>query len=83
MASITLKNIPEHLHAIYKRRAAAHHRRLQAEIYRTLALHASGPEGNNSVSIDDVAGMLKPRRKGVRIEDMKPGVDRMFQESWK
>jgi plasmid stability protein len=83
MASITLKNIPESLHSTYKRRAKAHSRSLQAEILRTLASSASLEPATESLSVDDVAGMLKPRRRGVTIPEMNKGIDQSLRDSWK
>ena len=75
MASITLKNIPESLHSAYKRRAKAHSRSLQAEILRTLASSASLEPVADSISVNEVAGMLKPKRQGVTVSEMKKGID--------
>ena len=83
MASITLKNIPEPLHCAYKRRAKAHSRSLQAEILHTLANHAPTADEAGQVAVEDVAGMLKPRRKGVTIQQMHQGIDQSLRESWK
>lgn len=84
MASITLKNIPEPLHCAFKRRAKAHSRSLQAEIIRTLAnsVDASEDDGEG-LAVDDVAGMLKPRGKGLSIRKMGEAIDRSFRSSWK
>jgi len=83
MASITLKNIPEPLHCAYKRRAKAHSRSLQAEILRTLARSVAEPEGAEELAVADVAGMLKPQRKGVTVREMDEAIDRSLRESWK
>ena len=83
MASITLKNIPEPLHCAYKRRAKAHSRSLQAEILRTLARSVAEPEGAEELAVEDVAGMLKPQRKGVTVREMDEAIDRSLRESWK
>lgn len=83
MASITLKNIPESLHSAYKRRAKAHSRSLQAEILRTLASSASLEPASDALSVDKVAGMLKPRRKGVTVAQMNKGIDHSLRAAWK
>lgn len=83
MASITLKNIPESLHATYKRRAKAHSRSLQAEILRTLASSASLEPASDPLSVDEVAGMLKPRRQGVTVLEMNKGIAQSLRDSWK
>ncbi|GEM_PF-1141730 len=83
MPSITLKDIPEHLHETYKRRARAHRRSLQAEILSTLATHAAMPAEDATVSIAEVAGMLKPGRKGVSVQDMDRAVAELARKSWK
>ena len=82
MPSITLKDIPVHLHETYKRRAKVHRRSLQAEILSTLAAHASLPAEEATVSIAEVAGMLKPKRKGVGVEDMNRAVAELARKSW-
>lgn len=83
MASITLKNIPDSLHAAYKRRAKMHSRSLQAEILHTLGRAASEPEEGDRLSVNEVAGMLEPRRKGVTVTEMDTGISRHLKESWK
>ena len=83
MASITLKNIPESLHSAYKRRAKAHSRSLQAEILRTLASSAFLEPASETLTVDKVAGMLKPQRKGVTIEEMNKGITQSLRDSWK
>ncbi len=84
MASITLKNIPEPLHCAYKRRAKAHSRSLQAEILRTLANSVDASEDDSGgLAVGDVAGMLKPRGKGLSIREMGEAIDRSFRTSWK
>ncbi len=83
MPSITLKNIPEPLHCVYKRRAKAHARSLQAEILHTLACNVSTADEANQLTVDDVAGMLKPQRKGVTIQQMDQGLEQSLRESWK
>lgn len=83
MPSITLKDIPAHLHETYKRRAKAHRRSLQAEILSTLATHASLPADDSTVSIAEVAGMLRPERKGVSVQDMDKAVEELARKSWK
>ena len=83
MASITLKNLPEALHCAFKRRAKAHARSLQAEILHTLARSVAAPDEAGQLAVKDVAGMLKPRRKGVTVEQMREGIDQSLRESWK
>ena len=83
MASITLKNIPEALHCIYKRRAKAHSRSLQAEILHTLAQGVAIQDEASQLAVADVAGMLKPPGKGVTVQQMGKGIDQWLQESWK
>lgn len=86
MASITLKNIPKHLHAAYKRRAAGHARSLQSEILHTLneALASAGsPEAQEpSLCADEVAGMIKPFRRGVSLKEMDAAVSERFRKKW-
>jgi plasmid stability protein len=83
MSSITIKNIPEPLHCAFRRRAKAHARSLQAEILHTLARSVAAPDEAGQLAVKDVAGMLKPRRKGVTIEQMREGIDQSLRESWK
>lgn len=74
MASITLKNIPESLHVAYRRRAKVNARSLQAEILHTLARNVVAPADAGQLTVKDVAGMLKPHRKGITIEAMHEGL---------
>ena len=86
MSSITLKNIPKHLHAAYKRRAARHARSLQSEILHTLneslASAVSG-EQEPPLSAEEVAGIVKSGRHGVTLGEMDAAVGQMFREEWK
>jgi plasmid stability protein len=83
MASITIKNIPESLHVAYRRRAKANARSLQAEILHTLARNVVAPTDAGQLTAKDVAGMLKPRRKGITIEAMHEGIEQSLRKSWK
>lgn len=83
MASISLKNIPEHLHCTYKRRAKAHSRSLQAEVLFTFAQGVAMQDEVSQLAVADVAGMLKPQTKGVTISQMNKGIDQWLKESWK
>ncbi|HKK17278.1 MAG TPA: hypothetical protein VJ952_01245 [Opitutales bacterium] len=83
MASITLKNIPEHLHLTYKRRARQHARSLQAEILHTLGESAEVLRKEPLVSVDEVAGCIKPGKPRASLSEMDRGVDAMFREQWK
>jgi len=83
MVSITLKNIPEHLHLTYKQRAKQHARSLQAEILYTLGHSADVGREEPSVSVDDVAGCIKPVNQHVSLQKINPAVDAMFRKEWK
>lgn len=84
MPSITLKNIPEHLHLTYKRRAKRHARSLQAEILHTLGESAdAATDDEPSFSIDEVAGCIKPGKPHASVQDMDRAVDAMFRRKWK
>jgi plasmid stability protein len=83
MPSITLKNIPEHLHLTYKRRAKRHARSLQAEILHTLGQSAGAGADEASLSVDDVAGSIKPGKPQVSLEEMDRAVEAMFRREWK
>ena len=83
MASITLKNIPEHLHLAYKRRARQHARSLQAEILYTLGQSAEVAREEPLVSVDEVAGCIKPVKSHVPAQEMDRAVDGMFRDEWK
>jgi plasmid stability protein len=83
MSSITIKNIPESLHCAFKRRAKAHARSLQAEILHTLARSVAAPDEAGQLEVKDVAGMLKPSRKGVTLQQMCEGIDQSLRKSWK
>lgn len=80
MASITLKNLPEALHSAYKRRAKAHARSLQAEILQTLAHGVCAADDGGESTVEDVAGMLKPRKKGVTVRGMQEGIDESLRK---
>jgi hypothetical protein len=84
MASITLKNIPEDLHALYKRRAKTNSRSLQAEILKTLAdeVDLNPSEGEKIYEVDDLIGILKYDGPAKTIEEMNEGVAKMFRETW-
>jgi plasmid stability protein len=86
MSSITLKNIPKHLHTAYKRRAARHARSLQSEILYTLseslASSVSGEE-EPRLSTEEVAGIVKPARQEVTLGEMDAAVNEMFREEWR
>lgn len=83
MASITLKNIPERLHCAYKRRAKANSRSLQAEILQVLARSVVASDDSETLEVGEVAGILKPKRKGVTVSEMEEGISRELRESWK
>lgn len=82
MSSITLKNIPEHLHLTYKRRAKRHARSLQAEILHTLGQSVDETEDELELGLDDVAGSIKPREPHASLRDMDLAVDAMFRRKW-
>lgn len=83
MPSITLKNLPEHLHLTYKRRAKRHARSLQAEILHTLGQSADETPDEPELSVDDVAGCIKPSKPKASLQEMDPAVDAMFLREWK
>ena len=82
MASITLKKIPERLHRSFKARASANHRSLQAEIIRTLEQSLGQRDEADAIEVSQVAGMLKPKRKGVTLEEMQTGLDADLKKQW-
>lgn len=83
MPSITLKNIPEHLHLAYKRRAKQHARSLQAEILYTLGQSAEIAQEEPPVSVDDVAGCIKTVTPHASLQEMDRKVDALFREEWR
>lgn len=83
MSSITLKNIPRHLHMAYKRRAKQHARSLQAEILHTLDQSIGEDPEDEQLDVDEVAGILMPERHGVTLADMDQAVDEMFRGQWR
>lgn len=84
MASITLKNIPEQLHATYKRRAKLHTRSLQAEILHTLGQSAGVVVAEEAESIENVAGSIRPGTgRHVSLKEMDASVDAKFRREWK
>ncbi len=83
MPSITLKNIPEHLHLAYKRRAKQHARSLQAEILHTLGQSVDETVDNRVLSVEEVAGCIEPAKSQVTLEEMDSAVDVMFRQQWK
>lgn len=82
MPSITLKKIPDRLHRSFKARAQANHRSLQAEIVRTLEQSLGQGEDGDAIDVSMVAGMLKPKRKGVTVEAMKTALDADVKKKW-
>lgn len=82
MASITLKKIPDRLHRSFKARAKANHRSLQAEIVRTLEQSLGQGDEGDAIDVSLVAGMLKPKRKGVTVEAMKTALDADVKKKW-
>jgi len=82
MASITLKKIPDRLHRSFKARASANHRSLQAEIIRTLEQSLGQGDEMDAIDVSLVAGMMKPKRKGVTIEAMKSALDTDVKKQW-
>jgi plasmid stability protein len=82
MASITLKKIPDRLHRSFKARASANHRSLQAEIVRTLEQSLGQGDDGDAIDVSFVAGMLKPKRKGVPVEAMKTALDADLKKKW-
>lgn len=82
MPSITLKKIPDRLHRSFKARAKANHRSLQAEIVRTLEQSLGQGEDGDAIDVSMVAGMLKPKRKGVTVEAMKTALDADVKKKW-
>ena len=82
MASITLKKIPDRLHRGFKARASANHRSLQAEIVRTLEQSLGQGDDGDAIDVSLVAGMLKPKRKGVTVEAMKSALDADVKKKW-
>lgn len=82
MPSITLKKIPDRLHRSFKARAKANHRSLQAEIVRTLEQSLGQGDEGDAIDVSLVAGMLKPKRKGVTVEAMKTALDADVKKKW-
>jgi len=83
MSSITLKNIPEHLHLTYKRRAKRQGRSLQAEILFTLSKSADEAMDDVMLQVDDVAGSIKPAKSAATLDEMEHAVDAMLRREWK
>ena len=83
MASITLKNIPERLHWTYKRRARQHARSLQAEILHTLWQCAEEVPEESPLSVEEVAGSIRPQKTNVSLEEMDHAINAQFQIEWK
>jgi len=83
MASITLKNIPEDLHAVFKRRAEKNRRSLQAEILWVMENASFAFPEEEKLEVKDLAGILKYDGPAVSIEEMEAGIGKMFQETWK
>ena len=84
MSSITLKNIPEHLHLTYKRRARQHARSLQAEILHTLGQFAGSEPDDTTATVEEVAGCIKlTTKRYVSLEAMNEAVDAKFRREWR
>ena len=82
MASITLKNIPEDLHALFKRRAERNRRSLQAEILLLMENADFDFPEEEKLEVEDLAGILKYDGPPISIEEMNEGIGKMFRETW-
>ena len=82
MASITLKNIPEDLHALFKRRAERNRRSLQAEILLLMENADFDFPEEEKLEVEDLVGILKYDGPPISIEEMNEGIGKMFRETW-
>lgn len=83
MASITLKNIPEELHARFRLRAEKNRRSLQAEILRVMEDADFDFPDEEKLEVEDLVGILKYDGPAFTVEEMDAGVEKMFRETWK
>jgi plasmid stability protein len=51
LVSITIKDIPDHLHRALKQRARLHHRSLNKEVLATIEVAIQGSEGHQEVKL--------------------------------
>jgi len=56
---------------------------LQAEILHTLGQSADVEQAEALVSVDDVAGCIKPVKPHASLQEMDAAVDAIFREEWK
>lgn len=72
MATLTLKNLPDHLHRELKQQAAANHRSLNSEVIASLeAVVRSRP-----VDPEAFLAKVRPRREGLGFKVTQEEVDR-------
>jgi len=83
MASITLKNIPEDLHARFRERAERNRRSLQAEILKVMEDADFDFPDEEKLRVEDLVGVLKHDGPAFSVEEMDAAVGKMFRERWK
>ncbi len=59
MATITIKNIPDHIHQLLKKRAEAHHRSLNGEILAYLETAVESHAGPQEAFLKKVQALRK------------------------
>ena len=80
MATITLKRIPQHLHAVLKNEAEANFRSLEQEVMarleRSLDMHAATARDQKWIDEAKASGPEKPFSKEDYAAAFKDGVDK-------
>lgn len=69
MPNITLKDVPEDVHAALKAQAAAHGRSLNREVILRLKLSVARERGAEPAVVIERARRLQRRMKGVFVDD--------------
>ena len=74
MASITLKNIPEELHARFRQRAEKNRRSLQAEILKLMEDADFDLADEEKLEPKDLVGILQHNSTAFSVEEMDESV---------
>jgi len=77
MVSITLKDIPEHLHRALKQRARLHHRSLNKEVLATIEGALHGSMGYQEIKLGTGKGFITRRPSDDSLVKMD------FGNEWK
>jgi plasmid stability protein len=75
MVSITLKDIPDHLHRALKQRARLHHRSLNKEVLATIEVAIHGSLGDREVKLGSGKGLTARRPSDDSLVKMDFGTE--------